>query len=953
MDKIFIQGARQHNLKNIDVTIPRDTLTVITGLSGSGKSSLAFDTLYAEGQRRYVESLSSYARQFLDQMQKPEVEHIAGLSPAIAIEQRTAGSNPRSIVATTTEIYDYLRLLYAHVGHPHCPSCAKPISSQSAEDITNELLSLPEGRKFMILAPYVSGRKGEHREVLEQMRKDGFVRGRVDGKIVSLDDEITLEKNKKHTLEAVIDRLVAGRVERTRLTDSVELALKCGDGVLVCLLEDEDAPGGWAERTISEHLACMDCNLSFGEMQPRNFSFNSPYGACETCHGLGFELVFDIDKVVPDQALSIKKGAFPLLRKGPRRLIIYYNHLLNCVAEHYGFELKTPYGLLDKKHQDILMHGTGDEEIVFDYWRGGKTIKMRKPFEGILSLLHRRLEETDSDAVRERLRGAMLPRTCQSCGGHRLKPESLAVKVGGLGVHQFIALSIKDAFAFMENLQLGTEEQQIAGEILKEVRERLSFLISVGLDYLNLNRHSGTLSGGEAQRIKLATQLGCGLVGVMYILDEPSIGLHQRDNDRLLATLKNLRDLGNTVIVVEHDTDTIEAADYLLDMGPGAGRLGGELIYSGKPSGILKNKTSLTGAYLSGRLQIEVPKERVTGNGNFLKVFGAAENNLRQIDVSFPLGTFTCVTGVSGSGKSTLVNAILKNALAAHFRKPSDTDELDLSKIGRHDRIEGLEHVDKQIVIDQSPIGRTPRSNPATYVGIFTHIRDLYAAVPDSRARGYKKGRFSFNVKGGRCEACKGDGQKKIEMNFLPDVYVQCEACGGRRFNAETLTIKYKGLNIHQVLELTVDDAVDFFENVPKIHRKLKTLQDVGLGYVHLGQPATTLSGGEAQRVKLATELSKMSRGHTLYILDEPTTGLHMADIHKLLEVLERLRNQGNTLVVIEHNLDVIKVADWLIDLGPEGGDKGGQLVVAGTPETVAEHPTSFTGKYLKKYLSQ
>ncbi len=949
MDKIVIQGARQHNLKNIDVTIPRNSFTVVTGLSGSGKSSLAFDTLYAEGQRRYVESLSSYARQFLDQMQKPEVEHITGLSPAIAIEQRTSGSNPRSTVATTTEIYDYLRLLYAHVGVPHCPKCGDEIQSQSAEDICNRISSLADGLKIMILAPVVSGRKGEHRDVLETLRKDGFVRARIDGNVKLLEDEILLEKNKKHSIEVVIDRLVTGRSGRSRLNDSVELALKTGDGVLLCLIEED---GGWSECLMSEHLACLKCEISFGEMQPRNFSFNSPYGACETCHGLGYEMIFDPALVVPDPSLSIKKGAFPLLRRGPRRLIMYYNHLFRCVADHYGFSITTPYKDLPEEAINVLLHGTGDEEINFDYWRGGKTYNMRRPFEGVMKLLYHRFTETESESVRERLKAAMTNQTCRSCNGHRLKPQSLAVTVGGLGIHEFNALSIKDALAFVEQLELGREEMQIAGEVLKEIRSRLSFLKAVGLDYLNLSRHSGTLSGGEAQRIKLATQLGCGLVGVLYILDEPSIGLHQRDNTRLLNTLKELRDLGNTVIVVEHDTETIESADWLLDLGPGAGRLGGEIVYTGKPDGICKAKRSLTGDYLCGRKAIEVPKERHQGTGEFLTIKGAAENNLRGVDVSIPMGTFSCVTGVSGSGKSTLVNSIIKNTLINYFSRPDKSGlKAPKVKVGKHKTIDGLENIDKMIVIDQSPIGRTPRSNPATYVKLFTHIRDIFAMTPEAKARGYKKGRFSFNVKGGRCESCQGDGQKKIEMNFLPDVYVTCEACNGKRFNSETLSIRYKGKNIHEVLEMTVEDALEFFQHISPIKRKLQTLFDVGLGYVHLGQAATTLSGGEAQRVKLASELAKIPKGHTLYILDEPTTGLHIADIHKLLEVLDRLRSKGNTVLVIEHNLDVIKTADHIIDLGPEGGDKGGMIMATGTPEEVAKVEKSYTGQYLKPLL--
>ncbi len=951
MKNIEIQGAKQHNLKNIDVTIPRDSFTVITGLSGSGKSSLAFDTLYAEGQRRYVESLSSYARQFLDQMQKPEVEHISGLSPAIAIEQRTAGSSPRSTVATTTEIYDYLRLLFAHVGTPHCPQCGDKIESQSAEDICHAIAKFPEGQRLMLLAPKINGKKGEHREIIEDLNKDGFVRARIDGKIVNLDDEIKLAKTKKHTIEVIVDRLVTGKTSSTRLNDSVELALKIGGGMMIILTQNRDDNGDvtWDEKLMSEHLACDRCDLSFAQMQPRNFSFNSPYGACETCHGLGYEMVFDESMVVSDPSLSIKKGCFPLLRRGPRRLIMYYSHLFKCMADTFSFSLTKPWKDLDPEIQDLILRGTGDMDICFDYWRGGKIHKMSKPFPGVLPLLQKRFLETDSDSVRERLRNAMINKTCSGCDGHRLKPEILAVKVGGIGIHEFNAYSIKDALTFIENLTLDKEKTKISSEITKEIRERLSFLKSVGLDYLNLNRHSGTLSGGEAQRIKLATQLGCGLVGVLYILDEPSIGLHQRDNTRLLNTLKGLRDLGNTVIVVEHDTETIEAADHLIDMGPAAGRLGGEVVFAGKPSQVLKSKKSLTGQYLSGAKSIAIPEERHPGTGNKIVIKGAEENNLRKVNVEIPLGTFCCVTGVSGSGKSTLINSVLKNSLINHFAKPDKNGvKMVKEKVGKHKSISGIEHIDKMIVIDQSPIGRTPRSNPATYVKLFDNVRDLFANVADSKARGYSKGRFSFNVKGGRCESCKGDGQKKIEMNFLPDVFVTCEACGGKRFNKETLAIRYKGKNIHEVLEMTVAEALEFFQSITPIKRKLQTLFDVGLGYIHLGQAATTLSGGEAQRVKLASELAREPKGHTLYILDEPTTGLHIADIHKLLEVLNRLRANGNTVLVIEHNLDVIKTADWIIDIGPEGGDKGGQIVAVGTPEKVSRSRKSFTGKYLK-----
>jgi excinuclease ABC subunit A len=942
-NEIRIQGARQHNLKNVNVTIPRDALVVVTGLSGSGKSSLAFDTLYAEGQRRYVESLSAYARQFLDRLQKPEVDHIEGLSPAIAIEQRSAGSNPRSTVATTTEIYDYLRLLYAHVGIPHCPACGKPIQGQSAQAIRDQLLALPEGQRMMLLAPYVQGRKGEHRDILQNMQRDGFVRARIDGEIVSLEDEIQLDKNKRHTLEAVVDRLVSGRTDPARLTDSIELALRLGNGVLVVLTQDENAEGGWREEMLSEHLACLDCGLSFGELQPRNFSFNSPYGACDTCNGLGNIPVIIPELLVPDPSLSIRRGAIPAWRRGPRRLIIYYNHLLRRLTEHYGFNLTTPWRDLPEKVQQVLLYGS-EEDINFDYWMRGKQHKMRKPFEGIIPNLMRRFRETESEAVRDRLRELMGQKVCPDCGGARLSPASLAVTVRDRNIHEFCSLSIDDAVDFVDRLDLQGEEAAIGAEIVKEVRSRLGFLQAVGLNYLTLTRQSGTLSGGEAQRIRLATQVGSGLVGVLYILDEPSIGLHQRDNDRLLRTLVKLRDQGNTVVVVEHDLATMEAADYIVDLGPAAGRHGGEIVCAGPPDTIRACPQSLTGQFLTGKREIPVPEKREKGLRKKLTVKGAAEHNLKEIDVEFPLGTFCCVTGVSGSGKSTLVNHILKRAIHRHLGIKTDAP-------GKHLRVNGLQHVDKMIVIDQSPIGRTPRSNPATYTNAFDTIRQLFAKVPDSRVRGYKPGRFSFNVKGGRCEECRGDGIKKIEMQFLPDVYVQCEVCQGRRYNEETLAVRYRGHNIADVLELTVEEAREVFSAVPRLKRILDTLYDVGLGYIHLGQPATTLSGGEAQRVKLATELARKAQGHTLYILDEPTTGLHMADVDHLLRVLQSLRDQGNTVLVIEHNLDVIKVADHIIDLGPEGGDEGGQLVATGTPEEIAACAESYTGQFLRPLL--
>ncbi len=951
LNDIFIKGAEEHNLKNIDVRIPRNSLTVITGLSGSGKSSLAFDTLYAEGQRRYVESLSAYARQFLDRMQKPKVAHIEGLSPAIAIEQRSSGSNPRSTVATVTEIYDYLRLLYAHTGIPHCPKCGRVLAAQSAQAICEKLQKFPAGLQMMILAPYISGKKGEHRDVIEKIRRDGFVRARIDEVIVPLNTELKpLAKTLRHSIEAVVDRLITGKLDPSRLNDSVESALRLGSGNMIVLLENRDAPSPekkWTEERISEHLSCPDCEISFAKPEPRNFSFNSPYGACPVCNGLGSLLVMDPDAVIPDDSLSIRNGAIPGWRRGPRRLIIYYNHLLRCIAEHYGMPdmLTIPFREIPEKVRRTLLFGSGDENIDFSFRVGRKTYKSVGPFEGILANLQRRQSDSESEAVRERLKAYMTRKPCPECRGKRLKPESLAVTVGRLSIHDFNQLSVEKAYDFVSNLRLEKEKAQIAKEILREIASRLRFLSDVGLSYLTLSRESGTLSGGEAQRIRLATQLGCGLVGVLYILDEPSIGLHQRDNDRLLDTLKKLRDIGNTVIVVEHDMDTIFAADYVLDLGPAAGVHGGYLVAAGAPAEIMKSKGSLTGKYMSGELRVEVPKKRKPGNGDFLEILGAEHHNLKNVDVKIPLGTFCCVTGVSGSGKSSLVNGILRAALTRYFGLA------DESEPGKYRQIKGLEHIGKAIVIDQSPIGRTPRSNPATYTELFGAVRNLFAALPDSKVRGFGPGRFSFNMKGGRCEECQGDGIKKIEMQFLPDVYVTCSACQGKRFNKETLSVYYKHKNIAEVLEMTVDEAVDFFEAVPALHRKLKTLQEVGLGYIELGQPATTLSGGEAQRVKLATELARIPRGHTLYILDEPTTGLHLADIRQLLEVLARLRDKGNTVLVIEHNLDVIKVADHVIDLGPDGGDAGGRIVAEGTPEEVAATPESFTGQYLSRLL--
>ncbi|MBN1865504.1 MAG: excinuclease ABC subunit UvrA [Victivallales bacterium] len=957
---IKIKGARQHNLKGIDVEIPRDKLVVITGPSGSGKSSLAFDTLYAEGQRRYVESLSSYARQFLDRMQKPDVEHIEGLSPAIAIEQRTAGTNPRSTVATSTEIYDYLRLLFAHVGHPHCPKCGKSVAGQSAEAICRRIRSLPPGRKMIILAPYVVGKKGEHRDILDKIKDCGFVRARIDGVILDLDDAPPkLDKKKKHTVEAVVDRLITGENELSRLNDSIEMALHCGNGNITVLTGNSDGSGdpeqsrGWTEEKISEHLACTDCNISFAELKPRNFSFNSPYGACPECHGIGSRMVFSETLLIPNKSLSIKTGAIPAWRRGPRRLIIYYNHLLKSIAEHFKMDdlLTRPFEDIPEHIRNVLLHGSGEDPIKFDFWMRGKMHRVEKPFEGIMPNLERRFAETESESVRERLKNLMRPTTCPSCKGKRLRPESLAVTIGNkpaVSIDTFNSLPVENALEFITSLtdQLNTEEAHIAHEIIREIASRLGFLRDVGLSYLTLDRESGSLSGGEAQRIRLATQIGSGLTGVLYILDEPSIGLHQRDNIKLLDTLQRLRDTGNTVIVVEHDLETIRRADHVIDLGPAAGKHGGEIVAQGTPQQVAKSKTSLTGAYLSGRKDILVPKSRHPGNGQFITIKGARHNNLKNITVDIPLGVFCCVTGVSGSGKSSLVDDTLRVALEKRFFN-------SLEVPGEHDSIQGLGHIGKAIVIDQSPIGRTPRSNPATYTNAFTTIRDLFARLQESKTRGYKPGRFSFNVKGGRCEECKGDGVKKIEMQFLPDVYVTCNVCNGKRFNRETLSIFYKGRSISDILDMTVNEAVKFFAPIPALARKLDTLQQVGLGYIHLGQPATTLSGGEAQRVKLATELAKTPRGHTIYILDEPTTGLHIDDVNTLMDVILMLRDKGNTVLVIEHNLDLVKACDYVIDLGPEGGSGGGEVVAQGTPEQIAKATSSHTGKYLEKMLQR
>ncbi len=942
-DAIVITGAREHNLKNIDVRIPRHQLTVVTGLSGSGKSSLAFDTLFAEGQRRYVESLSAYARQFLNQMQKPDVEHIEGLSPAIAIEQRTAGSNPRSTVATTTEIHDYLRLLFANLGQRHCPSCGKPVSRQSAEEIVERLLLLPAGARLVLLAPKVTGQKGQHSEVLAQIRKDGFVRVRVDGAILDVELVPALAKTRVHTIEAVVDRLVIGPDARARLTDSVELALKQGGGVLTA--HCQDAAGDWSDLLFSEANACHDCGISFEELKPRHFSFNSPYGACPECAGIGTRLVFDEELVVPDPGLPVDAGALPAWRRGGRRLILYYRGLMRAFLRHYEVEPGTPYAKLPKRLRHILMHGSGEESIRLTYRRGGTNHIYEKPFEGVIPNLMRRYETTDSDYTRQRLRQYMSRQECGRCGGARLKPESIACTLAGRSIVDACAMTIHAADEFFGTLSLKEREREIAGEVLKEIRSRLHFLVEVGLDYLTLERESGTLSGGEAQRLRLATQIGSGLTGVLYVLDEPTIGLHSRDNERLIRMLQALRDRDNTVVVVEHDAQMIRESDYVIDLGPGAGRHGGEVMAAGPTAEVLAAGHCLTARYLNGTLGIPSPGERHKPGREKLTLRGAAENNLKRITVTIPLGLFVCITGVSGSGKSTLVDDILKRALFRHFYGSKE-------RPGRHTSLRGLEHLDKVIVIDQSPIGRTPRSNPATYTGAFTPIRDLFAQLPASKVRGYGPGRYSFNVKGGRCESCKGDGIIKLEMHFLPDVYVCCEQCAGRRYNRETLDVRYHGRTIADVLEMTIDEALDVFASVPQIARRLETLSSVGLGYLQLGQPATTLSGGEAQRVKLSSELSKRDTGRTLYLLDEPTTGLHFADVERLLHVLLRLRDAGNTVLVIEHNLDVIKCADHIIDLGPEGGEAGGRVVATGTPEAVAACESSYTGQFLKPIVN-
>ncbi|MDX9793073.1 MAG: excinuclease ABC subunit UvrA [Kiritimatiellia bacterium] len=942
MSDIIISGARQHNLKNVDVRIPRDSLTVVTGLSGSGKSSLAFDTLYAEGQRRYVESLSAYARQFLDQMQKPEVDHIEGLSPAISIEQRTSGGNPRSIVATVTEIHDYLRLLYGSVGRAHCPSCGKPVQRQSAEQIVDHLLAQPAGTRLVVLAPLVRGRKGRHEEVFESVRRQGFVRVRVDGEMLALEDVPRLDKNKAHTLEAVVDRLVVGEGVRRRLTDSVELALKQGEGLV--RVQSMPGEGDAREELFSEKNACPDCALSFEELKPRAFSFNSPFGACPTCAGLGAQLVFDEDLVVPDKSLSLAEGAIHAWRHGGFRMVVYYKHLLKAVAAAYGIDMDTPYSELPEAFRQVLLHGSGDEPVTLRFWMRGAWRKTEKPYEGVLPSLTRRYSESEFDEVREKLRQYMSRQLCPDCRGARLRPEARACTVAGRSIVAVMAMTVKQGVAFFDALALPPADAAAVAEVLKEIRRRLKFLHDVGLDYLSLDRESSTLSGGEMQRIRLATQIGSGLVGVLYVLDEPTIGLHPRDNERLIDMLHQLQRRGNTVVIVEHDEEMIRSAAYIVDMGPGAGRQGGEVVYQGALSGLLACARSQTAAYLSGRMRIDVPAARVKPGKARLKITGASENNLKNIDVEIPLGCLVCVTGVSGSGKSTLVSDILKNHLFRHFYGSKE-------RPGAFKKITGIELLDKVIEIDQSPIGRTPRSNPVTYTGAFTPIRELFAATPAAKVRGYGPGRFSFNVKGGRCEVCKGDGMRCLEMHFLPDIYVPCEQCGGLRYNKETLEIRYGGKTIAEVLDLTVEDALEFFAPVPQIANKLRTLSEVGLGYVHLGQSSTTLSGGEAQRIKLSAELSKRATGKTLYLLDEPTTGLHFADVHKLLDLLLRLRESGNTVVVIEHNLDIIKCADVVIDLGPGGGDEGGRLVVTGTPEAVAACPDSHTGRFLRAVL--
>ena len=937
---IKIRGANEHNLKNVDVDIPRDKLVVLTGLSGSGKSSLAFDTIYAEGQRRYMESLSSYARQFLGQMEKPDVESIEGLSPAISIDQKSTNRNPRSTVGTVTEIYDYFRLLYARAGIPHCPKCGREIKKQTVDQMVEQVMAFPERTKIQLLAPVVRGRKGTHVKLLERARKSGYVRVRIDGNMYELSEEIKLDKNIKHNIEIVVDRLVVKEGIEQRLTDSIENVLNLAEGLMTV-----DVIGGELVQ-FSESFSCPDCGISIDEIEPRSFSFNNPFGACPECFGLGYKMEFDEDLMIPDKRLSISEGAITVMgwqSCTDKKSFTYA--ILDALSKEYGFSLDTPFEDYPKEVHDVLIHGTNGKEVKV-YYKGQRGEGVYDvAFEGLIRNVERRYRETSSETMKAEYEEFMNITPCSACKGQRLKPGALAVTVGDKNISELTGMSIEKLQTFLKELKLSNQQLLIGGQILKEINSRIQFLMDVGLNYLTLGRSTGTLSGGEAQRIRLATQIGSGLVGVAYILDEPSIGLHQRDNDKLLGTLKHLRDLGNSVIVVEHDEDTMREADFIVDIGPGAGEHGGEVVATGNAEEIMQNENSVTGAYLSGRIRIPVPEVRRKPTG-WLKVLGAQENNLKNIDVKFPLGVMTCVTGVSGSGKSSLVNQILYKRLARDLNRARTIP-------GRHKGIEGLEQLDKVINIDQSPIGRTPRSNPATYTGVFDLIRDLFAATPDAKARGYKKGRFSFNVKGGRCEACSGDGIIKIEMHFLPDVYVPCEVCKGRRYNRETLEVKYKGKNIYDVLDMTVEEAMHFFENVPSIRRKMETLYDVGLSYIRLGQPSTTLSGGEAQRIKLATELSKRSTGKTIYILDEPTTGLHFADVHKLTEILHRLTEDGNTVIVIEHNLDVIKTADYIIDIGPEGGDKGGTVIAEGTPEEVAESPVSYTGKYIKPMLER
>ena len=937
---IRIRGANEHNLKNVDVDIPRNALVVFTGLSGSGKSSLAFDTIYAEGQRRYMESLSSYARQFLGQMEKPNVEKIEGLSPAISIDQKSTNRNPRSTVGTVTEIYDYFRLLYARIGIPHCPNCGKEIKKQSVDQMVDQIMALPEGTRLQLLAPVVRGRKGRHEKVLERAARSGYVRVRIDGNLYELAEDIQLDKNIKHNIEIVVDRLIVKPGIERRLTDSIENVLNLSEGLLFV-----DRVGSDEEMlTFSQSFSCPDCGVSIDEIEPRSFSFNNPFGACPECYGLGYKMEFDSDLMIPDRTLSINQGAITVLGwQSCQQPGSFANAILQALAKEYHFDLDTPFGEYPQKIQDILLHGTGGKEVLVYY--EGQRGKGQYPiaFEGLIRNVERRYRETGSDATKQEYETFMRITPCRLCKGQRLKKEALAVTVCGKNIYEITSMFIGELSQFLQDMKLTAQQELIGSQILKEIRARVGFLIDVGLDYLSLSRATGTLSGGEAQRIRLATQIGSGLVGVCYILDEPSIGLHQRDNDKLLATLKNLRDLGNTLIVVEHDEDTMRAADYIVDVGPGAGSHGGQIVASGTVEEIMNTPESITGQYLSGAKKIPVPETRRKPTG-WLTVRGAEENNLKKIDVKFPLGVFTCVTGVSGSGKSSLVNEILYKHLARDLNRARCIP-------GKHAAIDGIEQLDKVIAIDQSPIGRTPRSNPATYTGVFDMIRDLFASTSDAKAKGYKKGRFSFNVKGGRCEACGGDGIIKIEMHFLPDVYVPCEVCGGKRYNRETLDVKYKGKSIYDVLDMTVEEALTFFENVPSIQRKIQTLYDVGLSYVKLGQPSTELSGGEAQRIKLAAELSRRSTGRTIYILDEPTTGLHFADVQKLIEILHRLAEGGNTVVVIEHNLDVIKTADYLIDIGPEGGMRGGTVIAKGTPEEVAENPASYTGYYVKKML--